>query len=341
LSVPLVLAALAYTAHLAWGLRAKHPAEIPLARARGIYVQAPEARLLKQSVDTIVAATRPDQTVGVFPYFPILHFLADRRGPQRAGYIVWPWPEIEQRDRALIDALEAQHVPLVIYNFTQFLTLPRAEVYAPELFAYLVEHFEIFRTFHAGRLGYKLAALRRDDAPPPGHPLLEDLAQAQIHSEQDGRVREITGWKRDEFARLEAWPFRPVLALRPTAGGRSVLSLPLRAEPGERLRTAIGAHPDKWSGYPPCAVTFRVEAVAGGARTPLFERRLDPQRRIEDRGWHELDLALDAVAGRDARLELSAEAERAACETLLSAGFALPRAVAAPAQASGLRPTTR
>ena len=281
------------------------------------------------------AGTRPDQSVGVFPYFPLLHFLADRRGPHRAGYIVWPFPEIPARDRAIVDAMEAQQTPLVIYHFTQFLTLPRMEEYAPELYAYLVERFDSFRNFHADRFGYKLAALRREP-PPSGRPLLTQLSDAALAIESGGVRREVAPGARDAFARIETWPFRPALALRPTAGGRSVLSLPLRPEPGSHLRTAVGAHPDQWFGFPPSAVDFRIDVVSGEARETLYARRLDPQRRLEDRGWFEVDLPLDAYAGREVVLELSTGAEGPSGETLRSAGFALPRL-----EPEGLRATTR
>jgi len=330
--LPACAAALAYTAFLAVELRARHSERVQLARAAGLHVEPADARMLENLVATVERETDPGEAIAVYPYFPLLHFLADRRGPHRSGYIVWPVPEIEDRDGALIDAMEAQRIPLVLYHFTQFLTLPPLEVYAPKLYRYLVDRFESFATFSAGPFGYKFAALRREDGAPPGRALLGDAVGGSLRIERDGATREVVGAARDAMLRREAWPFRPALGLQPTAGGASVLALPLQAAPGERLRTAIGAHPQKWFVLPPARSSFRIAVVADGVRTLLYERTLDPARRLEDRGWFEVDVPLDAVAGRDAVLELSTSTNAASGETPLAAGFAEPRLVAGDAR---------
>jgi hypothetical protein len=216
----------------------------------------------------------------------------------------------------------------VIYHFTQFLTLPPVELYAPELFQYLVERFEMVRTFHGGPFGYKVAALRREDGPPPGRPLLGDAALGgALRVERYGRTERVEGRARDAMLRRELWPFRPVIALRPTAGGASVLALPMHPQPGERLHTAIGAHPTKWFGYPPMEVGYGIAVVEDGVRTPLFQRTLEPQKKLEERGWTEVELPLDAFAGRDVTLELSTSTGAEPGETPLLGGFAEPRLV--------------
>jgi hypothetical protein len=335
LAVPLLpacAAGLAYTAFLAFELRAQNSEPVQLARAAGLHVPPADARLLEDLVATVEKETAPGETIAVYPYFPLLHFLADRRGPHRSGYIVWPVPEIEDRDGALIDAMEAQHVRLVLYHFTQFLTLPPVESYAPKLYRYLVDRFEAFAAFSAGPFGYKFEALRRDDTAPPGRPLLGDALGGTLRIEQSGAARDVAGAERDAMLRREAWPFRPALALQPTRDGASVLALPLRAAPGERLQTAIGAHPQKWFAVPPARTAFRIAVVADDARTVLYERTLDPQRRLQDRGWFEVDVPLDAVAGRDAWLELSTSTDAVSGESPLAAGFAEPRLVAGDAR---------
>jgi hypothetical protein len=331
LAIPLLpagAAALAYTGFLAFELRAKNSEPVRLARAAGLHVEPADARMLEDLVATVQRETAPGETIAVYPYFPLLHFLADRRGPHRSGYIVWPVPEIEDRDGALIDAMEAQHVRLVLYHFTQFLTLPPVETYAPKLYRYLVDRFESFATFSGGPFGYKVAALRREDGPPPGRALLGDDVGGSVRIVHGDSAREIAGAERDAILRREAWPFRPALALKPTAGGASVLALPLHAEKGERLRTAVGVHPQKWFVFPPVRTTFEIAVVADGTRTVLYARTLDPQRRLDDRGWFEVDAPLDGVAGRDAVLELSTSTDLAGGESLLAAGFAVPRLVA-------------
>src|SRR5262249_20805993 len=163
--------------------------------------------------------------------------------------------------------------------------------------------FETFASFSAGPFGYKFEALHRDDTPPSGRPLLRD-EPGSLRVERDGAAREISGAERDAMLRREDWPFRPALALQPTQGGASVLSRRVHEERGERLRRAVGVHPQRWFVFPPAHTTFRIAVVADGQREVLYERTLDPQRHLEDRGWFEVDLPLDAVAGRDAVLEL-------------------------------------
>src|SRR6202007_1677472 len=69
-------------------------------------------------------------------------------------------------------------------------TLPPVEIYAPKLFQYLVDRFEMFETFSGGPFGYKIAALRREDGPPPGRPLLGDALGGSLRIERDGGARE-------------------------------------------------------------------------------------------------------------------------------------------------------
>jgi hypothetical protein len=178
--------AIAYTGHLLWGLRTMHSDLIPGERG-GVYALPSEARLLTEVVDHIRSNSSHDEPVAVIPYFPILQFLADRRGPHRTSYIVWPFPEIPDRDRQIIDAMETMRTRLLIYNYTQFLNFPPLEDYAPELFAYLVENFEVERVFTFDAWGYKLGAFRRSAGPEAGVPLLAyDGVRTSLRVEPDG-----------------------------------------------------------------------------------------------------------------------------------------------------------
>src|SRR5262245_36832805 len=168
-AVPAALA-LAYTGSLAWRLRTVHSTPVASKRS-GLYVTPEQAQLLDGLVDYIRAHTAPGEPVAVMPYFPILHFYAQRPGPHRASYIVWPFPEIPDRERSIIQALEATHTKLLIYNLNEFLVFEDMAHYAPQLFAYLVEHFEMDRIFSYEWLGYRIGAALRVDGAAPGRRL--------------------------------------------------------------------------------------------------------------------------------------------------------------------------
>jgi hypothetical protein len=74
----------AYTARLARNLRELHSDPIESPRA-GIYVEPRQAQLLNDLVAYIQAQTEPDEPVAVMPYFPVIQFYAERRGPHRSS----------------------------------------------------------------------------------------------------------------------------------------------------------------------------------------------------------------------------------------------------------------
>jgi hypothetical protein len=322
------------TAWLLYGMRVEHSEPLPGARA-GVYAKPGQARMLGELVAYVRETSPPGRAVGAMPYLPIALFLAERFAPHPASYIVWPFPEYPDRDRRILDALEAQQTALVLYNFTQFPSLPPMEDSAPELYAYLVDHYEVERVFSESLLGLRVAALRRAD-PPGGAPLLTGPRDGEIFAESyDGSRQRVATRERGNYLAREVWPFRPVLALRPLPyGARSVLSLPLRVPAGARLESAVGVHPDAWFHIPTSATTFEVRARDGADTAVLFSRTLDPQRVLEDRGWFPFEVDLAAYAGREIVLELSTAASDPSGASLRMGGFAEPILVqAAPGAA--------
>jgi hypothetical protein len=308
-----------YTGQLARELAVQHPT--PLATARGgIRVKPAEARVLDDAVAWAQEAARPPESVAVLPYFPLLTFLADRRGPHRSSYVVWPVPDHPDRDRQIIAAMEEDRTPAVLYSVTQWPQFPRFEAYAAPIVDYLAEHFEIRRVFSPDPWGYIVLGLGRRTAEPAGTPL----------PVRSGRVELVRADGRREPAdpatfALARWPFRDVMAIQPAAGGaRRELLLPVAVPAGARLTTAVGVNPARWAGYPALLVTFRV-TVDGET---VAERTLDPQRNVADRGWTELDVPLDRFAGRTVELGFSTAAERPEAQALEMGGFAIPRLVA-------------
>jgi len=316
------------TAWLLAELRAQHSEPLPGPRA-GVYARPAQARMLGELVDYVKANTNPGERVGAMPYLPIVLFLAERLAPHPASYIVWPFPEYPDRDRRIVDALEAQQTELVLYNFTQFPALPSMPEYAPELYAYLVKNYEMQDVFSEELLGMRVAALWRMPEKDYAR-LLPDLAAADLFSESYDRSRnEIQGARREGFLQRQVWPFRPVLALRPLPfGARSVLSFPVRlpADADTRLivESSVGVHPDAWFHIPTSATTFEVRARDGAKSDTLFSRTLDPQRVLEDRGWFDFQLDLGPYAGREITLEFSTAASDPSGSSLAMGGFADP-----------------
>ncbi|MGE4607149.1 MAG: glycosyltransferase family 39 protein [Myxococcota bacterium] len=316
--------ATAYTGRLALLLREKYNEPIQSDRGR-VYGQPAQVRMLAELVDYIRDHSAKDQPVAVLPYFSIAHFLADRHGPHGASYIIWPFAEFPDRDQRIIDAMDATHTDLVIYNFTQFPNFPPVSEYAPALYDYLVRNFETVRSFNDNAFGFKLSALRRVEQVLDDRPLIEDPASATVWTTNAAGIsRPVEGPQRNSYLSATTWPFREVLALRPTAAGETVLSVPLDVPPGAHLRTAVGTHPDFWFRYPPTWVRFSITAVLDGDRHQLFRRELDPHQVLEDRGWFEVDLPLDSYAGKRITLDFATTTALAHGQTLLMAGFGVP-----------------
>ncbi len=321
----------AYTGRLVWKFGAMQTAPLELERA-GIYAQPAEVAMLDDVVAYMRENAAPDERVGTMPYFPIVNFLAERDGPHRSAYIVWPFPEIPNRDEAVIAGMEETNTNVVIYNFTQFYSFNPVWEHAPILFEYLVDNFEIDRVFSYDAWGYKLAGLKR---MPPDHEFRGTrvvpvgAAGLRIEVVGDAPPRRVPPESRAAYVSEMLWPFRRVVALRAsTFGDRTRMSAPLSVPAeGGRLRTAVAVHPQWWFKLPPTWVEFSLFVREGDARTEVFRQRLNPTSDIEDRRWFEVDVDLAEYAGRSVTLEFVNEAERPRGETVWMGGWAVPRLI--------------
>jgi len=326
------LALAGYSAWMMAELTAKNSALLRGERA-GVWVLPNEAAVIGEAVDYVEARTTPDQTVAVLPYFPLVSFLADRRAPHRATYTLWPIEYIPNRQQQIIDSIEASGTPNLIYHFTQFAQFPRMREYAPELFSYLVDSWQIDHIMSDPGWGMTVAGLERSSGPPPGHSIIDpDGANVTVEIElADGRRQPVPDGRRNEVLVFAEWPFRPAVALRPLTGGRrSVMSMPLEIPTHGRLETAVSVHPDRWYKYPPAAVTFEIWAVDAGERSLLATRTINPQGSSADRRWFDIVVPLDTWAGRKIRLEFATATNRSHAELPEMAGWAIPRLVSEP-----------
>jgi hypothetical protein len=265
------------------------------------------------------------------PYFPLLQFYAERRGPDRSSYIVWPFPEFPDRDERVIRALEESGTRVLVYNFNQFAVFEDPGAYAADLFRYLVDHYRLVEVHNSDYWGYELGIALREPAEPEGIPL-PDGEEASLWLRSGLRPPEpVPPAEAGALLQRTLWPFRHVLALRPSFGRSTVLSLPLEPPPGSRLRTAVAIHPSEWDQHPPTSTRFELAIAEDGRRSVLFERTLRPTPHFEDRGWFEVDVPLDAWAGRRVWLELSTGTDHPLGEKPGLGGWEVPRLLTAPA----------
>jgi hypothetical protein len=315
-----------YTFYLAWELRAQFTQPLHLERA-GIHVRPNENRLMRETVSYAQAYSRPGEPFAVLPYFPLISFLAERHAPHPAAYVLWPVEDVPDRETEIIEALEAGRSDHLIYTLSQWIQFPRMEEFAPELFGYLVDHYEIDRVFRPHLCGgFEIVGLERSRGPLAGRSILAP-AHAALRIETPGlapRTIPAEGW--DRFLRRERWPFREVVAVGPLECGQSVVvDVPVRVSEGSRLRTAVGSNPDHWCSDPSPSVTFTIRALVGGEARRLYSKTLDPRRRPKDRAWFEIDLSLDDLTKDAFALQFVTECRGEGGELHAWAGWEEPR----------------
>lgn len=327
-----------WSIELSRGLHQRYSAAIELPRA-GVYATPAQARLMEELSAHVQAKTRPGQPIAVMPYFPLLHFYANRPGIHRSAYIAWPVGETPTREAEILRALKEQDVDLFVYNLNRFWSLDTMDRYLPELFAYLVEHYEIERLFAYDR-DYALAAARREDEDHRGAllPARADDFSISLRSEQAPPLP-IPPERRSEYFGTALWPFRPVMLLEPGLGQSTVASIELEIPAGGRLISACGVHPQHWYRVPAPTVDFAIDLLDATGRQRLYERSVAPMRKIGDLTWEEIDLPLADWAGRRVRLEFSTRTDEATGESLWLGGWGIPRLVGTESPAaSAARP---
>jgi hypothetical protein len=77
-------------------------------------------------------------------------------------------------------------------------------------------------------------------------------------------------------------------------------------------------------------VTFEIWAVAGGERSLLATRTINPQGNAADRRWFEITVPLDAWAGSRIGIEFTTATNQTHAEVPEMAGWAIPRLVKEP-----------
>jgi hypothetical protein len=322
-----MLAGIFYTVHLASELRAQFFVPLPTTRS-GISVRPQEARVIREAVDYMQTHSQQGEPFAVLPYYPLLSFLADRPAPHRAAWVFWPVEDVPHRQEEIIQLLEEHPSRHAIYQFTQAVEFPNMREFAPDLFAYLVEHYEIDQVFKEPCRVVALGGLRRRASPPPGRALLsEDGGDAVLSVELPGQApRPVPETRRAQVLKPERWPFRDVLAVQPgSCDQKIVFAVAVESTDASHLHTTIGVHPDRWCEVPYTPVTFAIRATSEGQRRLLFARTLDPRRTDADRGALDVEISLVEFAGQSVELEFVTGCDGRPGQRSEAGGWEIPR----------------
>jgi hypothetical protein len=323
-----VIAALIVTVKLTHDLRCHYDTGVATP-AGMVFLTRSDAPVLRDMLGHIAATTSPADPVDVLPYYPAIQFLARRTTAMRS-YIFWPVRPHGNTDQHFIDELEASRPPTIIYSVSQFAYLGPFRKNFPDLFAYLVDHYEIIRTFTPREAwGPVFCALRPTGRrAPPLVDLASRLDEATVSVLGPEGRRTLAGPERAGVVGRALWPFRHVVYARPTHRGATVITFRLEMSTRAHLHFAYGLNPDRWVSFTPAAVTFTVKAaVTGGEDQTVFSATVDPQRQPADREWREADIDLTQFSGKEVHLSLHTATDGPAGEDADLAGWAEPRLV--------------
>jgi hypothetical protein len=316
-------AALAAAFTLVWQARSFYDTPIATERA-GVRVQADTAEVLNAMIEDL--ATAPGEQpapLGALPYYPMLNFLVER--PLATRFItLLPMKKYPDRDQQALDDLDRDPNAEMVYGLQHLTGMPRPQEYAPELFAGLIERYQLGTIFDASQTGpvFGLLEDRIDDSAR--EVVLRDFA-ADLDS---GRFAApdydpVAAKGRAVAPSIETWPFEyPVVSIPATpTPGQSRLSFSLEDLGPARLRFGVAMNPDEWRHFFPTHLRFRVLL---GERV-LFDQTLEARLDLSDRRWVFADLPLDDYAGRTLHLEIATNNGYGAGLNL--GGFARPRLV--------------
>lgn len=154
----------------------------------------------------------------------------------------------------------------------------------------------------------------------PQFDFVASLAAATVESDRPDGVRATQFTLEGES--------RQVLFAHP----RSTVTYRLEAgelSPDAELRFGTAIHPDAWRNPEADGVDFRVEAIAGGETTVLFEARVDPRRNESQRGWNPRRVSLSDYAASGVTLRFVTAPGTAGRYDFDWSAWVAPRVVAA------------
>ncbi|MEO2168904.1 MAG: hypothetical protein ABGY42_12450, partial [bacterium] len=213
--------------------------DYPLGGPRGfIFADRLNGPLVAEVLEWQAETVAPGVPLPVLPTQPAIAFLAER---ETAGgfHMIWPM-QGGDRDATIIADIESRDVNHLLFSISQWGHLGSFGVMAPDLYRYLVENFEISRTFSLEPVGPIVAALERRGPVAASTPLAELAPNAFTQN---------------------AWPFGRVLH-QPVESAANARGIELRLRvPAEQplLVLQAGLNPNRWFGAPVGPFDFRIE----------------------------------------------------------------------------------
>jgi hypothetical protein len=298
-----LVAGTALSVWLALGMR--RSMDTPVRSTRGvIYASPPQAAALQELVDGLADAAPPGVPLAAFPYHPLVNFLS-ARPPLTRYYPIWPAEPDLGRTETVERDLDARPDGLVVYSPTQAPHFARMPDYAPELVAWLADHYRLERMLGGQPGGFEFLLARR--APEPaGRSLLGPALEAArvVVEPRGGTPRVATADERPRLVRDTVWPFRRVVAVTTEPDTSVAVRYPLTPVPGEHFRVSYGLNPDHWAHLPHLRVAFAVAVATPAGETPIADGTLQPLAVPADRRWVDVDVDLTPWAGQPIEIVL-------------------------------------
>jgi hypothetical protein len=326
-----VVIAGALVAAFALAFAARQFYDLPLANPRaGVRVNEDAAAALNSLLPALaVAEGQKPMPLGSLPYNPALNFLTAR--PLATRFLtVLPLEEFPDRQEQILADIERNPGTELVYSLQHLPSITRPQRYVPRLFAALVDRYELGdgpgMVFNGTRMDGLLFA-RLVPRTPREELVVYDfaahLADATVMEVGGAGHTHVTPAAGDDRVRIDMWPFeRPVIAMfTALAPAATRLVYTVDVPPGTRLRFGVAMDPDEWTHFLPTELRFAVHLDDRS----VFERRLDPRLRFEDRRWEWADLPVPE--GQHA-IAFDVSAENAYGQELNLAGWARPRLVA-------------
>jgi hypothetical protein len=321
----------ALVAAFALAVAARRFYDVPLANPRaGVRVNEDAAAALNALLPALAVAEgeRPPP-LGALPYNPALNFLTGR--PLATRFLtVLPLEEFPDRQEQILADVERDPSTDLVYSLQHLSSITRPQRYAPRLLAGLIDRYELGAgpgmVFNGSRMD-GLLFVRLLPRTPRAELVVYDfaahLADAAVVEVGGAEAPHATPAIDDARVRVDMWPFeRPVITVwAGVAPAATRLAYTVTVPPGTRLRFGVAMDPDEWTHFLPTELHF---AVRLDDRI-VFEQRLDPRRRFEDRRWVWADLP---VPDGPHAIAFDVSAENAYGQELNLAGWARPRLAA-------------
>ncbi|MFN7971856.1 MAG: hypothetical protein U0166_05840 [Acidobacteriota bacterium] len=277
--------------------------DTPLPSPRGtLRVGAETFRRMGHVLDAIERHVPAGEPLFVTPVDSSIYYMTGRRNPTRFDYLE---PVNVGAAESRETAARLERVAWIVASDRDLSDtfVPLVESYAPELAAYLRDHYEVVpeevRAFDEVHL-----CRRRDPPPPPRVDLLALAPATEIVEPNSGRIQPAE----PGTAKVTEILLSRIVMLHPPEDPGKLLRVTYAATvpPDATLSFRLLARPDTYfrASGPGLYVRVRID----GAPSALYETFFDPGGDENDRRGRPVSLDLGAFAGKTARIAIEAQA---------------------------------